>query len=94
MNKEQEITSLSHRLQTLESQNEGLEGKLGELKQGNLAGESSAKDAENLLRKIQVLENELDIAEKNVKETMEKCVLLLFITFSFNSRTVLHVASG
>lgn len=29
---------------------------------------------DNLTRKIQLLEEELDAAEKNVKETVEKCV--------------------
>lgn len=31
---------------------------------------------ESLKRKIELLEEELDAAEKNVKETVEKCVLL------------------
>ena len=37
-----------------------------------IAGRSSRTTNENLLRKIQLLEEELDAAEKNVKETVEK----------------------
>ena len=39
-------------------------------------GEQSKSTAESLARKIQLLEEELDTAEKNVKETTEKYVLL------------------
>jgi tropomyosin len=74
LSKEQEITSLSHKLSILEAENEKIEGQLVTAKQGRLEGESSSKDVENLQRKIQLLEDELDQAEKNVKETMEKCV--------------------
>ena len=74
LSKEQEITSLSHKLTVLETENEKIEGQLVTAKQGRLDGESSSKDVENLQRKIQLLEDELDQAEKNLKETVEKCV--------------------
>jgi tropomyosin len=35
-------------------------------------GDNSREALENLLRKVQLLEDELDQAEKNVKETVEK----------------------
>lgn len=76
LNKEQEITSLAHKVAILEEQNEKLEGQLAAAKEGSLAGESSSVEAGNLARKVQLLEDELDQAEKNVKETMEKYVLL------------------
>ncbi len=43
-------------------------------KSSSLEGESSRTTSENLTRKVQLLEEELDVAEKNVKETVEKCV--------------------
>ena len=39
-------------------------------------GESSKQTNEGLLRKIQLLEEELDNAEKNARETVEKCVVV------------------
>lgn len=38
-------------------------------------GEHSKTTNEGLIRKIQLLEEELDSAEQNVEETVEKCVL-------------------
>ena len=38
-------------------------------------GETSKSTNDGLVRKIQLLEEELDAAEKNVKETVEKWVL-------------------
>jgi len=72
--KEQEITSLVHRLSLLEAENEKLEEKLKEYKSSSLESEHSKTTAENLVRKVQLLEEELDNAEKNVKETVEKQV--------------------
>jgi tropomyosin len=37
-----------------------------------MEGEHSKSTSDNLLRKVQLLEEELDAAEKNVKETVEK----------------------
>jgi tropomyosin len=65
---------LTHRLQILEADNEKMDGQLGELKRGNLDGESSKQSAEGLTRKVQILEDELDQSEKNLKEAVEKCV--------------------
>jgi len=41
-------------------------------------GDTAKSTVENLQRKIQVLEEELDNAEKHLKETVEKYVLFLF----------------
>ena len=68
LQRDQEITSLTHRLGVLEADLEKAETKLGELKTQNADGESSKMTNENLQRKVQLLEEELDAAEKNVKE--------------------------
>ena len=45
-----------------------------ELKQAEADGDASKTTNDALTRKIQLLEEELDAAEKNAKETMEKYV--------------------
>jgi len=72
LEKDQEIGSLTHRLSTLDSELEKTEAKLAELKSAREEGETSKTTNEGLVRKIQLLEEELDAAEKNVKETVEK----------------------
>lgn len=72
LEKDQEITSLNHRLSVLDSDNEKLESKLAESKSAQAEGEHSKMTNEGLLRKIQLLEEELDAAEKNVKDTVDK----------------------
>jgi tropomyosin, fungi type len=76
LEKDQEITSLTHRLGLLEGELEKTEGKLTESKAAQQEGEASKMTNEGLIRKIQLLEEELDAAEKNVKETVEKYVHL------------------
>lgn len=75
LQKDQEITSLQHKLSVLDAELEKTETKLVEAKSANAEGEHNRSTADNLSRKIQLLEDELDTAEKNVKETMEKSVL-------------------
>ena len=77
LEKEQEVGSLQHRLSTLDGDLEKAEAKLAELKSAHEEGETSKTTNEGLVRKIQLLEEELDAAEKNVKETMEKWVSLV-----------------
>lgn len=72
LGRDQEITSLQHKLGVTGEQLEKAESKLADLKAANADGESTRSNAENLHRKVQLLEDELDTAEKNVKETMEK----------------------
>ena len=69
---EQEIASLQHKLSVAEGQLESAEGKLTEHKSLAAEGESSKGVADNLSRKIALLESELDTSEKNLRETTEK----------------------
>ena len=50
----------------------GIASGLADLKGASVEGESSKATSENLQRKVQLLEEELDAAEKNVKDTVEK----------------------
>lgn len=58
----------------MEDANEMADRKLVELKTTSLDSEQTKTTAENLTRKVQLLEEELDAAEKNHKETVEKYV--------------------
>ena len=58
----------------LETDLEKAETSLSDLKGASVEGESSKATSENLQRKVQLLEEELDAAEKNVKDTVEKYV--------------------
>jgi chromosome segregation ATPase len=81
LHKDQDILSLQHKLSVLDAELEKAEAKIADHKVAREEGESTKNTAENLTRKIQLLEDELDTAEKNVKETMEKYVFsdILFI---------------
>ena len=74
LGKEQDVTSLTHKLDVLEGQLADAEGKLGVAKSAQQEGELSKATSDELRRKIQLLEDELDAAEKNAKETVEKYV--------------------
>lgn len=75
LEKDQEITSMSHKISVLEAELDKVDAKLAEAKASQEEGESLKSTNENLTRKIALLEEELDAAEKNVKETMEKYVV-------------------
>lgn len=72
--KEQEIISLRHQNQLLEAEVEKLEGGIKEHKA--VAAESSqhGKQNETLQRRMQLLEDEAEEADKNLRETNEKYV--------------------
>lgn len=70
--KEQEIVSYQHKLGVLDADLEKAESKLADAKSAGDEGANSRVTVENLTRKVQLLEEELDAAEKNVKETVEK----------------------
>ena len=72
--KEQEITSLNHQKQLLETEVEKLEANLKDAK--SLADESQHHGTQNeaLTRRLQLLEDEAEEADKNVRETNEKYV--------------------
>ena len=58
----------------LETDLEKTEAKLTEAKAHHEEGETHKGANESLNRKLQVLEEELDVAEKNRKETTDKSV--------------------
>ncbi|KZT59049.1 hypothetical protein CALCODRAFT_450615, partial [Calocera cornea HHB12733] len=72
LQKDHEISSLQHQLGLAQDALEKAEAKLAETKGAADEGESNKKTNENLTRKVQLLEEELDTAEKNMKETVEK----------------------
>ncbi|KAG8922052.1 hypothetical protein FRC00_007878, partial [Tulasnella sp. 408] len=69
--KDQEIQSLQHRLGLAEAELDKNESKLSDLKRDADAGADGRNTAEGLTRKVQLLEDELDAAEKNAKEAVE-----------------------
>jgi tropomyosin, fungi type len=83
LEKDQDIISLQHKLSVLDGELEKAEAKLADAKIAREEGDASKTTNENLTRKIQLLEEELDTAEKNVKETVEK-----YVTTS--SRSLVH----
>lgn len=72
LGKEQEIQSLNHKLATSEKELEEAEAKLKDAKHVHDEHETSKTTNEGLARKVQLLEEELDVAEKNLKETVER----------------------
>ena len=81
--KDQEITSLTHRNQLLESKLEEHEEKIEKFK-GLENDESGARgERESLLRKVALLEEEAEQNDKNLKETTEKYLASLASTVLF-----------
>lgn len=74
LGKDQEITSLNHRLNVIDSTLHESEENLAKTKSALEEAEHGKATNESLTRKIELLEDELDTAEKNLKETVEKCV--------------------
>ena len=74
LSKEQEITSLQHKNSVLESEVEKLEGLHKDAK--SAADESAQHGTQNegLQRRLQLLEEEAEENDKNLRETNEKCV--------------------
>jgi tropomyosin len=70
--KEQEIKSLSHKNQVLETDLEKAEGQAKEFKSQAEEGGSAATTNESLTRRLQVLEDEAEQADRNLRETNEK----------------------
>ena len=65
---------MQHKLGLAESELEKLEGSLKEHKSAKEEAGQHKDTNESLTRKISLLEEELDNAEKNLRETTEKCV--------------------
>jgi tropomyosin, fungi type len=70
--KEQEITSLGHRNQVLEGQVDKLEGTHKDLKASADQSTTHSTNAENLQRKVQVLEEEAEKTDRDLREANEK----------------------
>ena len=76
LTKDQDIQSLNHRLTIAETKLDEADGKLTDAKHVRDEHETSKTTNEGLQRKIQLLEEELDSAEKNLKETVERYVCI------------------
>lgn len=87
--RDQEITSLQVKLARLDADLEKADGELATAKRTHEEGDTAKSTAETLGRKIQILEEELDSAEKNLKETVERYVVFVF---SFSGFAVMLVA--
>jgi len=74
LTKEQEIKSLNHKLTVLEERSDTLEEDVKKHK--GLADNSASHSTQNesLTRRLQVLEDEAEQADRNLRETNEKCV--------------------
>lgn len=72
--KEQEITSLAHKNQLLEGEVEKLEKNIKDLKTSAEESNQSNATNESLQRRLQLLEEEAEQADVNLRETNEKYV--------------------
>ena len=70
--KEQEITSLSHKNQLLETEVEKLETGIKEAKAAAEESGHHGTQNESLQRRLQLLEDEAEESDKNIRETNEK----------------------
>lgn len=74
MSKEQEITSLQHKNGLLESEVEKLEGNVKDFKKAADETTSTGTQNETLQRRLQLLEEEAEDADKTLREANEKFV--------------------
>jgi len=70
--KEHEITSLSHKNQLYESEVETLEKKNKEIQKALEEASGAGTHNESLQRRLQLLEEEAEESDKNIRETNEK----------------------
>lgn len=73
--KEQEITSLQHKNNLLEGEVEKLETAIKDFKKAADEGQQHGTQNETLQRRLQLLEEEAETADKTLRETNEKYVL-------------------
>src|SRR6266498_4175386 len=78
LGKAQEITSLTHRNSLLEAEVEKLETGIKEAKAAASDSAQHGIQNETLQRRLQLLEEEAEEADKNLRETNEKYDLYLF----------------
>jgi Tropomyosin like len=86
LQKEQEITSLTHRNQLLEAEVEKLEKGLKDAQKAAVEGSEHGEKNENLTRRLQLLEEEAEAADKTLRETNDKCIFLTASNF-FNTNS-------
>ena len=72
LQKEHEITSLQHKNTQLETEVEAQEVKIKELKSAADDGSGHLTQNEALQRRLQLLEDEAEEADKNLRETNDK----------------------
>jgi len=72
--KEQEITSLTHKNQVLEAEVEKLESSVKTYKDEATGGAAASSQVEAMQRKIQVLEEEAEESDRTIRELNEKYV--------------------
>jgi tropomyosin len=72
LQKEQEITSLQHKNGLLEADLEKLEGQVKDAKAAADEGSQHGTQNETLQRRLQLLEEEAEEADKNLRETNDK----------------------
>jgi tropomyosin len=72
LQKEHEITSLTHKNSGLEAEVEKLEGQLKDAKAVAEEGGHHGTQNETLQRRLQLLEEEAEEADKNLRETNDK----------------------
>lgn len=75
--KEQEITSLSHKNGLLEGEVEKLETQIKEIKGTAEESTQHSRQNETLQRRLQLLEEEAEEADKNLRETNDKYVFFV-----------------
>lgn len=76
LSKEQEITSLQHKNGLLESEVEKLETAVKDFKKAADESTSTGTQNETLQRRLQLLEEEAEDADKTLREANEKCVII------------------
>jgi tropomyosin, fungi type len=74
LQKDQEITSLTHRNAVLEAESEKAEKAVAALKHEAEAGAQHGTQNEALQRRLQLFEEEAEEADKNLRETNDKYV--------------------
>lgn len=72
ISKEQEITSLTHKNSVLEGEVEKLETQVKSLKEEAGAGAQAGNQAESAQRRLQVLEEEAEESDRQIRELNDK----------------------
>ena len=80
--KEQEITSLTHKNQTLETELEDLHGRHNDIKKELDQSGAHGTQNESLQRRLQILEEEAEEADKSLRETNDKYVQIAWMDSS------------